>query len=199
MRFNPEKLRGKRCKERTPVYEPTHGVVVPIFTEKNRVLVNHNNSKSTRDRHNAARRALHHQQVLDRNDARKELEEIDLTLEQEAEARKTSNQITKDLQEKKKMLQTTSGVKKTKKQGEKERARLPDENEMAGTTESGVSEPFSGGLAVSSSMIEGKSAFLPTTIIMEGNSGFILPPELESMFGGEYGDDLLPGDLDSYL
>ncbi|KAJ7033971.1 hypothetical protein C8F04DRAFT_906737, partial [Mycena alexandri] len=82
--------------------------------EKNCVLVNHNNSKSIRDRHNAARRASHHQQALDRNDAQKKLEEIDLALEQEAEARKTSNQITKDLREKKKTLQTTSGVKKTK-------------------------------------------------------------------------------------
>ncbi|KAJ7775009.1 hypothetical protein B0H16DRAFT_1265082, partial [Mycena metata] len=106
--------------------------------EKNCVLVNHNNSKSTQDRRNAARRALHYQQALDRKEAQTELEEIDTALEQQAEARKTSNQITKDLRDKKKALQTASGVKKTKRQGEKERARLPDENEMAGTTESGV-------------------------------------------------------------
>ncbi|KAJ7701050.1 hypothetical protein B0H16DRAFT_1834219 [Mycena metata] len=160
--------------------------------EKNCVLVNHNNSKSTRDRRNAARRASHYQQALDRKEAQTELEEIDTALEQQAEARKTSNQITKDLRDKKKALQTASGVKKTKRQGEKERARPPDENEMAGTT-----EPLYAGLAASSSTMEGESPFLPAT--MEGNSGFILSPELEPVFGAEDRANLLPGDLDSYL
>ncbi|KAJ7196031.1 hypothetical protein GGX14DRAFT_327140, partial [Mycena pura] len=82
--------------------------------EKECVLVNPNNSKAKRDRKNASRRETHHRHALERNDARCELEEIDLALEQEAEARKASNIFTKELRERKKSIQAASGVKKTK-------------------------------------------------------------------------------------
>ncbi|KAJ6464091.1 hypothetical protein C8R45DRAFT_840549, partial [Mycena sanguinolenta] len=68
--------------------------------EDNCVLINHNNSKVKRDRRNATRRATHHRQALERNSAQSELEEIQLALEHEAEARKTSNALTKELQAK---------------------------------------------------------------------------------------------------
>ncbi|KAJ7510558.1 hypothetical protein B0H11DRAFT_2401870, partial [Mycena galericulata] len=82
--------------------------------EANCVLVNHRNTKSERDRNNAARRTSHHQQALERVTARDELEQIELALQKELEARKSSNELSKELREKKKALQLTSGVKKTK-------------------------------------------------------------------------------------
>ncbi|KAJ7912720.1 hypothetical protein B0H13DRAFT_1488514, partial [Mycena leptocephala] len=93
--------------------------------EENCVLVNHRNSKALRNRNNASRRASHHQQALDRTSACKELEEIDEAM--------------KALKEKKKAIQQTTGVKKVKKQGEKEKVRAADENELAGTVDDAAS------------------------------------------------------------
>ncbi|KAJ6472097.1 hypothetical protein C8R45DRAFT_936754 [Mycena sanguinolenta] len=83
-------------------------------------------SKAKQNRKNAARRAANHRKALECNDARTELEEIDLALEQEAEARKTSNTLTKDLKAKKKEIQAATGVKKVKCQGEQERVHALD-------------------------------------------------------------------------
>ena len=110
--------------------------------EEKCVLVNHNNSKSRWDRRNASRRLAHHQQALDRNEARNDLEEIELALEREAEACKASNELTKELREKKKAIQATSGVKKTKRPGEKEKMRLPDEEEIAGSKNNTPKDPL---------------------------------------------------------
>ena len=63
----------------------------------------------------------HHQQALDRNE---------------------SNELTKELRETKKTIQATSGVKKTKRPGEKEKVRLPDEEEMAGSKNNAPKDPL---------------------------------------------------------
>ncbi|KAJ7719347.1 hypothetical protein DFH07DRAFT_761173, partial [Mycena maculata] len=134
--------------------------------EANCVLVNHRNTQSQRDRNNAARRASHHQQALNRVSAQNELEDIDLALQKEAEARKASTEHSKELREKKKALQMTSGVKKTKKQGEKDKVKLPDETEMAGLTESDAIYPE-------------QLAFMPQSAHMESTSGVELDSELQ--------------------
>ncbi|KAJ7232996.1 hypothetical protein B0H12DRAFT_1028746, partial [Mycena haematopus] len=158
------------------------------------VLFNHHNSKAKRDRRNASRRETHHRQALERNSARSELEEIDLALEQEAEARKVSNALTKELRDKKKVIQAESGVKKTKRQGEKERVQLPDEEEMGGQLQ--FEEGSSGGSTVPVSLTY--DPFSPIT--MDLNSGFPLAPELEPRFPlGDFSDFVLEGDINSYL
>ncbi|KAK7019126.1 hypothetical protein R3P38DRAFT_2715272 [Favolaschia claudopus] len=96
--------------------------------EEKCVLINHNNSKTMRSRRNSSRRESHHRKAVERMEATDELEAIDLALTQQAEA-------TKQLKERKKEIRAVTGVKKTKKRGEKSKAALPDAEEMAGVIE----------------------------------------------------------------
>ncbi|KAJ7120131.1 hypothetical protein C8R44DRAFT_877592 [Mycena epipterygia] len=93
--------------------------------EENCVLVNHLNTKTHRDRKNDSRRTSHYHQALERSEARHGLENIDDEIER-------STAHTRDLRAKKKELKAMSGVKQVKRRGEKEKDRLPDENEFAG-------------------------------------------------------------------
>ena len=93
--------------------------------DENCVLVNHLNTKPQRDRRNEARRTSHFHQALGRSEARDELENID-------DAIQNSTSLTRELREKKKNLQSLSGVKQTKRKGEKKKDKLPDESELAG-------------------------------------------------------------------
>ncbi|KAJ7486492.1 hypothetical protein FB451DRAFT_949962, partial [Mycena latifolia] len=76
--------------------------------EDNCVLVNHLNTKPHRDRRNVSCRASHLQQAMESSEARDELENI------EDEIQHSTAQI-RELREKKKVLQSTSGMKKTKR------------------------------------------------------------------------------------
>ncbi|KAJ7850343.1 hypothetical protein B0H13DRAFT_2360774 [Mycena leptocephala] len=154
--------------------------------EENCVLVNHRNSKALRDRNNASRRASHHQQALDRTSACKELEEIDEAM--------------KALKEKKKAIQQTTGGKKVKKQGEKEKVRAADENELAGTVDDAASsDPKPTDLAgtgltpVPASYAE-QAGFLSAPL--QSSVGIQLEPELEPIFLPDYN---LEGELADYL
>ncbi|KAJ7440399.1 hypothetical protein B0H11DRAFT_1660472, partial [Mycena galericulata] len=90
----------------------------------NCVLPNHLNTKPHRDHRNDARRSSHFRQAVERSEARLELESID-------DAIQNSTALTRELREKKKLLQNTTGVKKTKRKGEKGKDKHPDENELA--------------------------------------------------------------------
>ncbi|KAJ7491316.1 hypothetical protein B0H11DRAFT_1911939 [Mycena galericulata] len=68
--------------------------------------------------------------------SRTELENIDDEISR-------STALTKELREKKKELKAVSGVTKTKRKGEKQKTRLPDENEFAGLSESEGEPEFS--------------------------------------------------------
>ncbi|KAJ7923825.1 hypothetical protein B0H13DRAFT_2316176 [Mycena leptocephala] len=160
--------------------------------EENCVLVNHRNSKALRDRNNASRRASHHQQALDRISACKELEEIDEAM--------------KALKEKKKAIQQTTGVKKVKKQGEKEKVRAADENELAGTVDDAASSDpkptdLAGtGLAPVPASYAEQAEFLSAPL--QSSVGIQLEPELEPIFPPDRGiafDYNLEGELADYL
>ncbi|KAJ7099803.1 hypothetical protein C8R44DRAFT_947249 [Mycena epipterygia] len=97
--------------------------------EENCVLFNHLNTKPRRDRRNDSRRTSHFNQALERHDARNKLEGLD-------DAIQSSTVLTRELREKKKLLKSTSGVKKTKQKGEKQKDKLPDDNEFAGISDS---------------------------------------------------------------
>ncbi|KAJ7730115.1 hypothetical protein DFH07DRAFT_756469, partial [Mycena maculata] len=98
------------------------------------VLVNHLNTKPQRDRRNASRRESHYRQAAERSEARDELETIDDAIQQ-------STTLTQSLRSRKKELKATSGVKQTKRKGEKEKQRLPGENEFAGLSDSEAPGP----------------------------------------------------------
>jgi hypothetical protein len=160
--------------------------------EENCVLVNHRNSKALRDRNNASRRASHHQQALDRKSACKELEEIDEAM--------------KALKEKKKAIQQTTGVKKVKKQGEKEKVRAADENELAGTVDDAASSDpkptdlADTGLAPVPASYAEQAEFLSAPL--QSSVGIQLEPELEPIFPPDRGiafDYHLEGELADYL
>ncbi|KAJ6474737.1 hypothetical protein DFH09DRAFT_1343071 [Mycena vulgaris] len=89
------------------------------------VLVNHLNTKPHRDRKNDSRRTSNFRQAQDRSEARGELENLEDALQR-------STACTREIREQKKTLKSTSGVKKTKRQGEKEKERFPDEDEFTG-------------------------------------------------------------------
>ncbi|KAJ7149385.1 hypothetical protein C8R43DRAFT_1192463 [Mycena crocata] len=90
--------------------------------DENCVLINHLNTKPHRDRRNVARRTSNFRQAIQRSTARDELENIDDRI--------------RELREQKKELKSTSGVKKTKRKGEKNKDKLPDEEEFTGLSES---------------------------------------------------------------
>ncbi|KAJ7119239.1 hypothetical protein C8R43DRAFT_1152428 [Mycena crocata] len=90
--------------------------------DENCVLVNHLNTKPHRDRRNVARRTSNFRQAIQRSTARDKLENIDDRI--------------RELREQKKELKSTSGVKKTKRNGEKNKDKLPDEEEFTGLSES---------------------------------------------------------------
>ncbi|KAJ7615487.1 hypothetical protein FB45DRAFT_757736 [Roridomyces roridus] len=89
------------------------------------VLMNHRNTKPERDSNNARRRESHRKQAADRFEARTELQELDDAIQRSAAE-------TKQLREQKKALQSTSGVKKTKRKGEQAKENDPDSDELAG-------------------------------------------------------------------
>ncbi|KAJ7891064.1 hypothetical protein B0H13DRAFT_2340715 [Mycena leptocephala] len=160
--------------------------------EENCVLVNHRNSKALHDRNNASRRVSHHQQALHRTSACKELEEIDEAM--------------KALKEKKKAIQQTTGVKKVKKQGEKEKVRAADENELAGTVDDAASSDpkptdLAGtGLAPVPASYAEQAEFLSAPF--QSSVGIQLEPELEPIFPPDRGiafDYHLEGELADYL
>ncbi|KAJ7274639.1 hypothetical protein C8J57DRAFT_1714477 [Mycena rebaudengoi] len=93
--------------------------------EKTCVLVNHRNTKVHRDRNNVAQRTTHYRQAFERSEARNELENIN-------DAIQRSTAQTQELRQRRKALQEASGVKKTKRQGEKAKENLPDAEELAG-------------------------------------------------------------------
>ncbi|KAF8173596.1 hypothetical protein K438DRAFT_1610611 [Mycena galopus ATCC 62051] len=96
--------------------------------EKSAILVNHRNTKTQRDRNNAARRESHRRQAVACSEARTELEDLDDAIQRSATE-------TRQLREKKKALQSSSGVKQTKRKGEKAKEHLPDPDELARLSE----------------------------------------------------------------
>ncbi|KAJ7733654.1 hypothetical protein B0H16DRAFT_1467994 [Mycena metata] len=96
--------------------------------EESCVLVNHRNTKPQRDRNNASRRTTAHRQALERSAARDKLETIEDCLQRSAAT-------TKELREQRKALKLASGVKKTKRTGEKSREILPNADEFAGLSD----------------------------------------------------------------
>ncbi|KAJ6564996.1 hypothetical protein DFH09DRAFT_1363963 [Mycena vulgaris] len=135
--------------------------------EEQCVLINHRSSKGHRDRNNASRRSANHHKALDRSHAREEIEGIDAQV--------------KALKEKKKALQTTSGIKKTKKQGERE-----DSSDEAGH-----------GLAPIPAAYTEQAAFLAAPML--SNFGFQLDPALEPSFPPGAGYENLDGNLEDYM
>ncbi|KAJ6466503.1 hypothetical protein DFH09DRAFT_1381711 [Mycena vulgaris] len=160
--------------------------------DENCVLVNHLNTKPQRDRRNDARRTSHFRQALGRREARDELENID-------DAIQNSTSLTRELRDKKRNLQSLSGVKQTKRKGEKNKDKLPDEAELAG-------EIDMDGLGDNSSPTRSGPAPL---YLMDSNFTFDadiqLDPSLEPLFPTpELNDDNLEmdftvGDLKDYL
>ncbi|KAJ6482300.1 hypothetical protein C8R47DRAFT_1321958 [Mycena vitilis] len=145
------------------------------------VLVNHLNSKVHRDRNNVARRNANHDKAIERSEASNELENIDTALEKSAA-------LTKELREKRKALQLESGVKKTKKQGEKAKVTYPDVDELAGAADntSALSSPVRPVLHLAE----------------QGGSGALdvqLDADLEPLRPSQYVQFVLPGDLDDYF
>ncbi|KAJ6572699.1 hypothetical protein DFH09DRAFT_1312480 [Mycena vulgaris] len=153
--------------------------------EEQCVLINHRNSKGHRDRNNASRRSANHHKALDRSHAREEIEGIDAQV--------------KALKEKKKALQATSGIKKTKKQGEKEKVKAPDENELAGLSEDipDSSDEAGHGLAPIPAAYTEQAAFLAAPML--SNFGFQLDPALEPSFPPGAGYENLDGNLEDYM
>lgn len=90
--------------------------------------MNHRNTKTERDRNNAARQESHRRQAVARSEARTELEDLN-------DAIQCSAAETRQLREKKKALQSSSGVKQTKWKGEKAKEHLPDGDELRGLSE----------------------------------------------------------------
>ncbi|KAJ6513998.1 hypothetical protein DFH09DRAFT_1374151 [Mycena vulgaris] len=152
--------------------------------EEQCVLINHRNSKGHRDRNDASRRSANHHKALDRSHAREEIEGIDAQV--------------KALKEKKKALQATSGIKKTKKQGEKEKVKAPDENELAGLSEDipDSSDEAGHGLAPITAAYTEQAAFLAAPML--SNFGFQLDPALEPSFPPGAGYENLDGNLEDY-
>ncbi|KAJ6601774.1 hypothetical protein DFH09DRAFT_1480824 [Mycena vulgaris] len=160
--------------------------------EENCVLVNHLNTKPHRDRKNEARRTSHFHQSLGRREARDELEKID-------DAIQNSTSLTRELREKKRKLQSLSGVKQTKRKGEKKKDKLPDETELAGQIDM---DGFGG----SSSPTRSDPAPL---YLMDSDFKFdadiLLDPSLEPLFptpqfnGDSLEMDFIVGDLKDYL
>ncbi|KAJ7038863.1 hypothetical protein C8F04DRAFT_1392709 [Mycena alexandri] len=92
------------------------------------VLVNHRNTKPQRDRNNVARRTASYQQALDRSEAQIELEKLENSIQQTTAA-------TKELRERRKTLKDISGIKKTKRRGERAKETLPSVDEFAGLSD----------------------------------------------------------------
>ncbi|KAF8194842.1 hypothetical protein K438DRAFT_1968783 [Mycena galopus ATCC 62051] len=99
-----------------------------IVQWKRVVLVNRHNTKPQRDRNNASRRTTHYRQALERSEARTELENLEDSIQESA-----AN--TKELRERRKALKEASGIKKTKRSGEKAKETLPDADEFAGLSD----------------------------------------------------------------
>ncbi|KAJ7451881.1 hypothetical protein FB451DRAFT_1185935 [Mycena latifolia] len=110
----------------------------------------------------------------------------------------------KALKEKKKTIQEASSMKKTKKQGEKEKEKHPDENELAGLPEDAscdVPEPsdLAGmGLAPVPATYAEQAVFLSAP--MASDVGIQLEPDLEPILppAASY-DFFLEGNLDDYM
>ncbi|KAJ6492327.1 hypothetical protein C8R45DRAFT_1073581 [Mycena sanguinolenta] len=88
-------------------------------TKKSAILVNHRNTKTQRDRNNAACCESHRRQAVARSEARTELEDLTDAIERSAAEMR-------QLREKTKALQSSSGVKQTRQKGEKAKEHLPD-------------------------------------------------------------------------
>ncbi|KAJ7187531.1 hypothetical protein B0H12DRAFT_1040311, partial [Mycena haematopus] len=153
--------------------------------EQSGILMNRRNTKTHRDRSNAARRASHHRQAVERVEARTELEDIDDAIER-------STTQTRELREQKKLLKSSTGVKKTKRKGEKVKETLPDADELAGLTETdsaqtpALSQPF-----------------LPPTLHISHevlNVEVQLDRDLEPVFPTQYEESSLPlfSDISNY-
>ncbi|KAJ7086972.1 hypothetical protein C8R44DRAFT_900928 [Mycena epipterygia] len=162
--------------------------------EENCVLVNHLNTKPHRDRKNDSRRTSHYRQALERSEARNGLENIDDDIER-------STAPTRELRAKKKELKATSGVKQVKRRGEKEKERLPDENEFAGLSDS---EDRLESSQLPPTRPLSPLLHFPSKADVVGSHGIQLDPALEPpFFPHESYDDselfLLPGDITDYL
>ncbi|KAJ7131025.1 hypothetical protein C8R44DRAFT_904076 [Mycena epipterygia] len=160
--------------------------------EENCVLVNHLNTKPHRDRRNDSRRTSHFNQALERRDARNELEGLD-------DAIQSSTVLTRELREKKKLLKSTSGVKNTKRKGEKQKDKLPDDNEFAGISDS------EGGPGLSQFSHNNEPALYFTEHADASSIHEVqLEPSLEPLFPPRLVDDSteffpLFGDISNYL
>ncbi|KAJ7661189.1 hypothetical protein B0H17DRAFT_1144712 [Mycena rosella] len=160
--------------------------------EQSCVLVNHQNSKALRDRHIVSRRASHHQQALNRTEARKELEEIDEAM--------------KALEEKKKAIQETTGVKKMKKKGEKVKVKAADKGELAETIDDAASDVPEPTDLAGTGLEPVPASYAEQTALLSAplgsNVGIQLEPELEPIFlpaGGAGYNFHLEGDLEDYI
>ncbi|KAJ7089588.1 hypothetical protein C8R44DRAFT_751330 [Mycena epipterygia] len=162
--------------------------------EENCVLVNHLNIKPHRDRKNDSRRTSHYRQALERSEARNGLENIDGDIER-------STVHTRELRAKKKELKAVSGVKQVKRRGEKEKERLPNENEFAGLSDSEDHLEFS---QLPPTRPLSPLLHLPRMADAVASHGIQLDPALEPPFfpHESYNDSelfLLPGDITDYL
>ena len=148
--------------------------------EKSAILVNHRNTKTQRDRNNAARRESHRQQAVARSEARTELKDLNDAIQRSAAE-------TRQLREKKKALQSSSGVKQTKRKGEKAKERLPDPDELAGLSEEAEPASF-------------QAPQLHVADLQEfSNAEVQLDAALEPIFPAQYNDfTYLPGDLTNH-
>ncbi|KAJ6563282.1 hypothetical protein DFH09DRAFT_1082342 [Mycena vulgaris] len=160
--------------------------------EENCVLVNHLNTKPHRDHKNEARRTSHFRQALGRREARDELENID-------DAIQNSPSSTRELREKKRNLQSLSGVKQTKRKGEKKKDKLPDQNELADQIDM---DGFGGS---SSPTRSGPAPLYLMDSDFKFDADIELDPSLEPLFptpqfnGDSLEMDFIVGDLKDYL
>nr|GAT42802.1 predicted protein [Mycena chlorophos] len=98
----------------------------PQAAESSTVLPNHLNGGAKRTMRNTRRRGRNHEKTIAAQVTRTQLEEIENGLAELTQQRR-------DLQQRKKDLKTTTGIKKTVKAGKKQRAYLPSDAEMSGT------------------------------------------------------------------
>ncbi|KAJ7140643.1 hypothetical protein C8R44DRAFT_866350 [Mycena epipterygia] len=162
--------------------------------EENCVLVNHLNIKPHRDRKNDSRRTSHYRQALERSEAHNGLENIDGDIER-------STAHTRELRAKKKELKAASGVKQVKWRGEKEKERLPDENEFAALSDSEDHLEFS---QLPPTRPLSPLLDFPRMADAVASHGIQLDPALKPPFfpHKSYNDSelfLLPGDIIDYL
>ncbi|KAJ7765293.1 hypothetical protein B0H16DRAFT_1310196 [Mycena metata] len=153
--------------------------------EQSCVLVNHHNTKPQRDRKNASRRTSHYHKALERTEARFELENLDDSIQESAAKMK-------ELRERRKALKEASGIKKTKRSGEKAKETLPDAEEFAGLSDAEN---------IQSSPVHPALRLCNDASPVRANLDVELEPGLEPLFPHSEGNSYLElsGDLVDYI